>query len=172
MCTKTHNYEVQFLRYGVRDRIFSHFGLFLPFYPPNNPENQNFEKMKKESGDDIILHMCTKITIIMYASWNMKCNWHIFFFLSFWAIFCSYTLLKWTINKNHVVWFLRYEAGHCLLFHSYNPKNQKFEKMKKNTWSYHHFTSLLKIICYVPKIWCMADVIMFHFGLFFALLPH
>ena len=81
MCTKTHNHEVQFLRFGVRDRIFSHFGLFLPFYPPNNPENQNFEKMKKESGDDIILHMCTKITIIMYASWNMKCNWHFFFFV-------------------------------------------------------------------------------------------
>ena len=31
---------------------------FLPFYPPNNPENQNFEKMKKMPGD-IILHMCT-----------------------------------------------------------------------------------------------------------------
>ena len=33
--------------------------LFLPFYPPNNPENQNFEKMKKSSGYVIILHMCT-----------------------------------------------------------------------------------------------------------------
>ena len=29
------------------------------FYPPNNPENQNFEKMKKILGDIIILHMCT-----------------------------------------------------------------------------------------------------------------
>ena len=28
------------------------------------------------------------------------------------------------------------------------------------------------IICYtVPEIWCMADVIIFHFGAFFALLP-
>ena len=25
-------------------------GHFLPFYPPNNPENQNFEKMGKASG--------------------------------------------------------------------------------------------------------------------------
>ena len=32
---------------------------FLQFYSPNNPENQNFEKMKKARGDTIILHMCT-----------------------------------------------------------------------------------------------------------------
>ena len=38
---------------------FFHFGQFLPFYPPNNPKNQNFEKMKKIPGDIIILHMCT-----------------------------------------------------------------------------------------------------------------
>ena len=32
---------------------------FLPFYPTNNPENQNYEKMKKKnpSGDTIILHL-------------------------------------------------------------------------------------------------------------------
>ena len=30
----------------------------LPFYLPKNPENQNFERMKKILGD-IILHMCT-----------------------------------------------------------------------------------------------------------------
>ena len=27
--------------------------------PPNNPENQNFEKMKKICGGNIILHMST-----------------------------------------------------------------------------------------------------------------
>ena len=32
---------------------------FFLFYPPNNPKNQNFEKMKKMSRDIIILHMCT-----------------------------------------------------------------------------------------------------------------
>ena len=121
MCTKTHNHEVQSLRYRVRDRIFCHFGPFLPFYPPNNPENQNFEKMKKESGDDIILHMCTKITIMMHASWNMKCNRHIFFVI----------------------------LGHCLLFHSYNPKNQKFEKMKKKHLELSSFYKFTKnhVLC-------------------------
>ena len=31
----------------------------LPFYLPNNQENQNFEKMKKILIDIIILHTCT-----------------------------------------------------------------------------------------------------------------
>ena len=36
-------------------------GHFLPFYPlPKNSKNQNFEKMKKNSGYIITLHMCTK----------------------------------------------------------------------------------------------------------------
>ena len=39
---------------SMTDRIFCHFALFLPFYPSNNPENQNFEKMKKAPGDIII----------------------------------------------------------------------------------------------------------------------
>ena len=45
------------------DRIFDHLDHFLPFNPPpppNKPENQNFEKMKKESEDNIILHTRTK----------------------------------------------------------------------------------------------------------------
>ena len=33
---------------------------FLPFQPPNNPKNQNFEKLKKSPGVIIILHKCTK----------------------------------------------------------------------------------------------------------------
>ena len=37
-----------------------HFELFLPFYPPNSPKNQNFLKMKLTTEDIIILHMCTK----------------------------------------------------------------------------------------------------------------
>ena len=31
---------------------------FLSFYPPNDLKNQNFEKMKKKTPGDIILHMC------------------------------------------------------------------------------------------------------------------
>ena len=42
------------------DGVFCHFGPFFPSDPPNNSKNQNFEKMKKNPGDVIILHMCTK----------------------------------------------------------------------------------------------------------------
>ena len=66
--------------------IFRHFEPFLPFYPSNNPENQNFEKMKNVSGDIIILQMCDKNNShMMYAFQDKECDRQ--FFLSFWAIF-------------------------------------------------------------------------------------
>ena len=55
---KPQSYEVQFLRYGVRQDFFVILGHFLPFYPFNNPENQDFEEMRKASGDVIILNLC------------------------------------------------------------------------------------------------------------------
>ena len=41
------------------DRIFCHFGLLFAILPPNKPENQNFEKMKKLPGSIIVLNMST-----------------------------------------------------------------------------------------------------------------
>ena len=38
--------------WSATDRISAHFG-------PNNPENQNFEKMKKKSGAIIVSHKLT-----------------------------------------------------------------------------------------------------------------
>ena len=53
---------------------------------------------------------------------------------------------KW---QSYNVWLLRYEVWWTEFFaildyflHFYplnNPKNQNFEKLKKNTWRYHHF---------------------------------
>ena len=70
MCTKNHNHTVWFLGYGVRQtHFFVILGQFFPFYPLYNPENQNFEKMKKTFRYFIILHTCTKNhDHIMYAS--------------------------------------------------------------------------------------------------------
>ena len=45
---------------GMADRIFVILDHFLISDPPVDPENQNFEKMKKMTGDIIVLHMCTK----------------------------------------------------------------------------------------------------------------
>ena len=58
-----------FLRYGVQQTeflilghffIWGHLCPFRPPPPPYNPENQNFEKMKKVPEDIIILHVCHK----------------------------------------------------------------------------------------------------------------
>ena len=79
--------------WSVADRIFCHFRQFFAFLSPNNPKNQNFEKMKKQkSRDIIILHMCTiNNSQMMYGSWDIECDRQIF--LSFWTIFCPFTYL-------------------------------------------------------------------------------
>ena len=68
------------LRHGVRQVFFVIFSHFLHFYPPNNLENQNFEKMRKAPTVVVILHMSTKNQDhMMYASWDMECNRQIFY---------------------------------------------------------------------------------------------
>ena len=79
-------------------RVFVILDHFLTFYIPNNPENQNFEKMKKAIGDVIILDMRTKNhNHMMYGSWGMKHDRQNF--LSFWAIFCPFTSIRTRKSK-------------------------------------------------------------------------
>ena len=41
---KSQSYDVWFLRYGIRQaEFFVILGHFLPFQPPDNPQNQNFK---------------------------------------------------------------------------------------------------------------------------------
>ena len=47
---------------------FCHLGPFLTFYPSNSLKNENFKKMKKTSGDIIILHEYTKNHDMLYCS--------------------------------------------------------------------------------------------------------
>ena len=47
---------------------------FLSLYLPMDPENQNFEKMKKKPGDIITLDMCTIPEKHMYGFWDMECD--------------------------------------------------------------------------------------------------
>ena len=104
---KWQSYDVWFLRYGVQQtEFFVILDHFLPFYPPNNPKNQNFEKMKKPPGDIIILHRCNiNDSHVMYGSRDTEHDRENF--LSFWTIFYVFT------PQTH-------------------PKNQNFEKMKKS----------------------------------------
>ena len=67
------------MRFRWRE-FFVILGHFLPFDPPNNPKNQNFEKMKKKQkqtkpGDISILHLySTNDDHMIYRSSEMKCN--------------------------------------------------------------------------------------------------
>ena len=55
---KSYSYDVRFQRYGViQTEFFVILSIFLPFYPPNDPENQNFEKMKNMPGDMILTYI-------------------------------------------------------------------------------------------------------------------
>ena len=85
-CTK--NWDIIYTAPEIRcvmDVIIFHFGLFLTFYPPNSPKNQNSTKEKKRmSCDIIILQKCAKN--MLYCSWDMVHDrWYCYF--SFWAIF-------------------------------------------------------------------------------------
>ena len=84
---KSQSHEVWFLRYGVRQTIFYHYGPLFALLPHNNPKNQKFQKLKKDPGDIIILHKRTKNhDHMLYYSLDMTCNRFNCYF-SFWAIF-------------------------------------------------------------------------------------
>ena len=85
---KWQSYDDCFQRYGAQQtELFVILGHFLPFYPTNNPKNQNFDKMKKTPGDIILSHKCTKnYNYILCCYWDMACDRCNFYF-SFWANF-------------------------------------------------------------------------------------
>ena len=116
--------------WSVMGRIFVILDWFLSFY---NPKNQNFEKLKKKSGDIIILHMRTiNDNQTMYGSWDIEYDRQTF--LLFWAIFCPFTPLT--------------------------AQKIKLSKKWKKVWRYHHFTRVPKIMiwwCMVPEKWCATD---------------
>ena len=122
---------------------------FLPFYHPPTPQLHPLPIGPRKSK---FLHKCTKNhDHMLYCSLDKACNGFNCYF-SFWAFFFFFTLL---LPKQ--------------------PKKLKCRKSEKKPWRYHHFTTVYqdctKIICYsVPETWCMTDVIIFHFGPFFALL--
>ena len=127
--------------------------LFFAFtLPLKNQWFKILRKWRKNAGDIIILHKCSKNHNHMrYSSWDTK--WERLNFL-FWAtFFCHFTPLKSKFYKN---------------------KNKNFTKIKKHLEMPSFYTLVPKITewCMLPEIWNMTDTIVCHFGTFFALLPH
>ena len=131
------------------DIFFCHFGpffalspRFLPFCSPMDPENQNFETVKKNAWR---YYHFTK----MYHEWQSYDVWFLRYGArrTFWTVFFPPN----PPSPNH--------------------QNQNFEKWK-NTWRYHVTQMHQKSWSYATffKIRCVTDVIfIFHFELFFVL---
>ena len=90
----------------------------------------------------------------------------------------TYVYLK---TQSYDVWFLRYGVrqtkffvimDHFLPFYPYRPRKSKFWKTEENTPRdiiiLHKCTKIMIICCTVPWIWHITDIIIFHFGQFFA----
>ena len=69
-----------------RHNFFLILDHFLLFYHPNNPENQNFKKMKKLPGNIIISYKCTINDNMRYEIWHVTDVIVIFHFGLFFAI--------------------------------------------------------------------------------------
>ena len=82
--------EIGILIYGVRQtEFFVIWGHFFPFYSTDDPENQDFKKMKKTSGDVIILYpRIINDNHMTHGCWDVERNEQNFF--SFWIIFCRF----------------------------------------------------------------------------------
>ena len=89
MCIKNYNQMVYGSWDMVRDRCnsyFSFWAIFCSFTPLRTQKIKIWKKWKKNPGDIIILHMCTKNDDqMMYGSWDMvhdgrtdgRKKWHI-----------------------------------------------------------------------------------------------
>ena len=150
ICTINDNHMMYFSWHIQRDRqnVLSFWTIFCPFTSPNNPIKRKWKKCLEISS---FYNSVPKIMIIRYTFPEI---WHVtdVITFSFWAIFCLFTSL--TAQKMKI----------------------KKKKKEKNTWRYHHFTHVYQkswSYCYtVPEIWCVTDlIVIFHFGLFFAVLP-
>ena len=135
----------------MKNNFLSFWTFFSPFtLPPKNLKNQNYEKMKKKKKPgDIILYMCNiNDNHMMYSSWDMKRDRHNF--LSFWTIFCLFTLLK--TRKIKILKKKKKTPEDIIILQKYT---KNYDHMLYCSWDMAHDGCN----CY------------FHFGLFFALLP-
>ena len=103
---KLQSYEVPFLRYRMRQtEFFVVLDHFLPLHHPNNPENQNFEKVKRHLQMESFYTCVPKITIVWCVLHEMWSAISIHFFS---AIFCPFTPLTtrkikiWKKWKKHL----------------------------------------------------------------------
>ena len=155
---KSWSYAILFLKYMVYDGWNCYFlfsAIFCPFDSPNSPK-KSFRTMEKTTTTTTPNWRYHHFPQVYQKSWSYAilflrymvqdgCNCY----FSFWAIFCPFTAL--TARKMKI-------------------ERKKYWYLEVS--SFYTSVSKLMIIYYiVPWIWCVTDVIIFHFGLFFAIYP-
>ena len=104
-CTINDNHMI----YGSWDincnrQIFLSYWAISCHFTPLTAQKRGLQKVKKATGDIIILQKCTKNhDHVLYCSWDMACDTCNFYF-SFWAIFCSFTPATAQIIKISKKW--------------------------------------------------------------------
>ena len=141
--------------------------LAINWWTLKNPKSQTSEKMKRIAGDIIILHICTKNTII-WGTVPEICSATEFFVILGHFLPC-YQDMECDRQNCH------FRPFFALLTH-YWPRKLKFGKKVKKPWIYvlSFYTCVPKIKtiwCMVPEIWSAPDRIFCHLGPFFAPLP-
>ena len=152
--TTNDNHDVWFLIYQARQTydiwfLGSSLAIFCPFTPLKWKYHKIEKKKKKKKYLEISFY--TSVPKIMIIGYTVPEIWHM---------------------MDVIIIFL----GYFLPFYCSNhQKNENVKKIKKHLEISWFYTSAGKfmIICYTaPEIWCMIDlIVLFHFGLFFALLP-
>ena len=103
MYHKWKSYDVWFLKYGAwQTECFVIFDNFLPFYPPNSPKNENFEKWKKCLEISLFYIYAPEIMIICYTVpeiWYVTEISVIFHFWLFFALLPPNLPKKWKLKK-------------------------------------------------------------------------
>ena len=117
--------------WSMKDRIFVILGHFLPFYPTNNLQNQNFEKMKKHLEISSFYTSVSKLMIICHTTpeiWYITNVICIFHFGLFFAL--TPTPLLLTAPKNVHSW----NTGLLFLTNNFfrKPKEKKKKYLHKN----------------------------------------
>ena len=141
-----------------RHNFLSSCTIFCPF-TPLTAWKMKISKMKKKPGD-IILHKCTKNPDHrLYCSWDKTCDGCNCYF-HFGLYFSLLLPLPLTAQKMKISKQRKKTSGD----HQKVRRYYHFTQLYQKSWSHAIFT--------VPEIWHLSDVIaIFHFGLFFALLP-
>ena len=153
--------------WSMTNRIFCHFGpFFCPFTLLATQKIKIFKNEKNAWRYYHFMHKIKNVNHMMYGSRNMKRDRQNF--LSFWTISSPFTCL--TTPKNQNFEKLKKNLGDIIILHK--KKNQKRQQQHLEISSFYNSVPKIMIICYtVPEIWCVTDVIIFHFGPFLPFYP-